>query len=310
MIIELDRVRKCYGPHAALDDLTLSIRPGTIGLLGPNGAGKSTLLKALLGLVRLTSGKAVVLGMDVRRHPEEIRRQIGYMPEDDCIFSGLSGVESVAFAGELCGLPRRHAARRAHEILDYVGIAEERYREVQTYSTGMRQKMKLAQALIHAPKLLFLDEPTSGLDPRARRRMLARIRNLSRNSGMSIVFSTHILHDLEDCCDSVLVLGRGRFRAYERMETLLRPARPLLNVRIIGDREAFLSACREDGIHDVQAGKEADRVIVGHPGDRPGTALFAAAARAGVSIRDLAPSKSSLEDIFHQLVGEPSHADL
>ncbi len=165
MILQLEDVTKNYGRFEALRGLTVDVQPGTIGLLGPNGAGKSTLIKALLGLVKLSGGRARVLGLDVRTPAREIRERVGYMPEDDCTIPGLKGVEAVALAGELAGLPSLTALRRAHEILDYVLLGEERYREVENYSVGMRQKVKLAQALIHAPQILFLDEPTSGLDP-------------------------------------------------------------------------------------------------------------------------------------------------
>ncbi len=180
MILQLENVTKRYGRFEALAGLTVDVRPGTIGLLGPNGAGKSTLIKAMLGLVKLSGGRARVLGLDVGRQAREIRERVGYMPEDDCTIPGLKGVEAVALAGELAGLPALTALRRSHEILDYVLLGEERYREVENYSTGMRQKVKLAQALIHAPQMLFLDEPTSGLDPAGRERMLRLIRSLSQ----------------------------------------------------------------------------------------------------------------------------------
>jgi len=209
MVIELEHVTKRYGDLLALDDLSVAIAAGALGLLGPNGAGKSTLIKLLLGLVGFREGTARVLGLDARRASRKIREQVGYMPEDDCILPGLRGVESVAYAGELAGIPPSTALRRAHEMLDYCAVGEERYREVQTYSTGLRQRVRLAQALIHAPKLLFLDEPTSGLDPEGREEMLELVRDLARERGISVVFSTHILRDVEVSCDAVLILGGG-----------------------------------------------------------------------------------------------------
>ena len=200
MILQLEDVTKFYGSFQALTGLSVGVRPGAIGLLGPNGAGKSTLIKALLGLVSLSRGSARVLGLDVRTQSGQIRELVGYMPEDDCSVAGLKGVESVALAGELAGLPSLTSLRRAHEILDYTLLGEERYREVQTYSSGMRQKVKLAQALIHAPKLLFLDEPTNGLDPAGREKMLRLIRNLAQKQDVSVIVSTHILSDVEACC--------------------------------------------------------------------------------------------------------------
>ncbi len=246
-MIELNQVTKRYGGQLALDRLTSAIRPGAVGLLGPNGAGKSTLIKLLMGLVRFTSGSAKVLDLDVRTQSRRIRELVGYMPEDDCFFAGLRGIASVAYSGELAGVPPLTALRRAHEVLDYVLIGEERYRLVQTYSTGMKQKIKLAQALIHSPRLVFLDEPTSGLDPHGREKMLQLIRNLATRKDVSVVVSTHILKDVEACCDAVLMVGRGKLLVYDTLENLRRTANEICRVRFEGDRNAFLAALASDG---------------------------------------------------------------
>lgn len=301
MILELEGVTKFYKRFLALDDLTVSVRPGAIGLLGPNGAGKSTLIKALLGLVRLSSGRAKVLGLDARSQSREIRERIGYMPEDDCSIAGLKGVESVALVGELAGLPALTSLRRSHEILDYVGVGEERYREVQTYSTGMRQKIKLAQALVHSPELIFLDEPTNGLDPTGREKMLRLVRNLTQKKGVSVIVSTHILSDIEACCDSALILGRGKLLVYDTLEHLQQVVDPSSRVRVGGDVEPLCRALTSRGI-DCEA-LAPNEVRVRGGGDI-GLMVFEAAREAGSVVREIAPSRNSLEDAFMRAVRE------
>ena len=179
MLIEIKNVSLFFGTTAALDNLSLAVQGGAVGLLGPNGAGKSTLLKTLLGFVQPNQGTAAVFGLDVQKNPLSIRRQVGYMPEDECLIPGMNAVQLVAYAGELCGMPRRDAMQRAHEVLYYVGLDEERYRTIDGYSAGMKQRVKLAQALIHDPKLLLLDEPTNGMDTSGREEMLALVKDIS-----------------------------------------------------------------------------------------------------------------------------------
>jgi len=297
MILDLRSVTKFYGGFKALDDVTVAVRPGTTGLLGPNGAGKSTLIKSLLGLVRLTSGMASVLELDARTRSREIRQKTGYMPEDDCYLAGLAGVQAVAFSGELAGMPPRTALRRAHEMLDYVGIAEERYREVQTYSTGMKQKIKLAQAIVHSPSLVFLDEPTNGMDPQGRERMLRLIRQLPEK-GVSVVVSTHILHDVEACCDSVLILGRGRLLVYDTLENLRTSTNGSYRVRFTGSGDAFAKALAGLGCPSRGSGDGEFEVLGAAP-----EAVFRAARESGAVIRQLASSRTSLEEIFLKAVG-------
>ncbi len=185
-VVELAQIDKWYGRVAALRSVNLRLMDGVTGLLGPNGAGKTTLIKVLLGLVRITRGAGTVLGFDLRRDARRIRQHVGFMPEDDCYIAGLSGVEMVQFAARLAGYPARESLRRAHEMLDFCGVEQERYREVDTYSTGMRQKVKFAQAIVHDPPLLILDEPTAGLDPDERVTMLRRIQGLARESGKAV----------------------------------------------------------------------------------------------------------------------------
>ncbi|HEV3002939.1 MAG TPA: ABC transporter ATP-binding protein [Pirellulales bacterium] len=309
----MEQVSKRYGGLVALDRLTASIRPGAVGLLGPNGAGKSTLIKLLLGLVRFTSGSAKVFDLDVRTQSRRIRELVGYMPEDDCYVAGLRGVASVAYAGELAGLPPLTALRRAHEMLDYVLIGEERYRWVQTYSTGMKQKIKLAQALIHSPKLVFLDEPTSGLDPQGREKMLQLVRNLATRKGVSVVVSTHILTDVEACCDAVLMVGSGKLLVYDTLEALRRTAQESCRVRFDGDRRAFLAALAAEGCRAEQP--DADELHVQGPAGRTADLIFRSAHASQTALRQVVPFRNSLEDIFLKAVheappGEANHAHL
>jgi len=300
-VLELEGVTKDYGRRRALDGVSTALRPGVVGLLGPNGAGKSTLIKTVLGLVRLGSGRAQVLGCDCQREYRRVRQLVGYMPEDDCILPGLKGIEAVAYAGELAGLPRLVALRRAHEVLDYVGIAEERYREVQTYSTGMRQKQKLAQAVVHDPRLVFLDEPTSGLDPLGRERMLRLVRALFDRAGVSVVLSTHILRDVEQVCDEVVILGAGRLLVHDTVDNLRRPVDESVVLSLDEELAAFTEALDESGVRFERRAAGELRVY-GEPAAAAALVLDTA-RRTGAVVRRLERGRNSLEDIFLKAVG-------
>src|SRR5579884_2459540 len=211
-MIDLRNLSRWYGNFQALRDVSFQLAPGRIGLLGPNGAGKSTLLKILLGLLPPSSGGGRVLGHALGEDSAALRRAIGYMPEADALIPGLRGAEYVALAGELYGMPRREAQRRAHEVLTYLELEDARYRRVEEYSTGMKQRVKLAQALVHDPPMLLLDEPTSGLDPSGREAMLRLLLTLGRDHGKSILLSTHLLGDVERVCETVVILFAGKVR--------------------------------------------------------------------------------------------------
>src|SRR6266481_3979626 len=208
--IDLANLSRWYGTQQALRDVSLHLEPGRVGLLGPNGAGKSTLLKILLGILPISSGSGSVLGHDLAHPNSTLRRDIGYMPEADALIPGLHGAEYVALAGELYGMPRRQAQRRAHEVLTCLELEDARYRHLEEYSTGMKQRLKLAQALVHDPPLLLLDEPTSGLDPAGRDAMLDLLLTLGREHGKSVLLSTHLLGDVERVCETVVILHLGR----------------------------------------------------------------------------------------------------
>ena len=240
-LISLVNIVKDYRKMRALNDVSCEIQPGITGLLGPNGAGKSTLIKVILGLVKVTGGTGQVLGHKLGRQGRLIRAKVGYMPEDDCYIPGLSGVEVVQFSACLAGIPSVEALRRAHEILDFCGMKQERYREIETFSTGMRQKVKFAAAIVHDPEFLILDEPTSGLDPEERESLLNRIKILAEDSGKSVVISTHILPDVQSICDYALIIAQGRVRLNESLEVLNRPTSPTITVQIEGSQPDFIS---------------------------------------------------------------------
>ncbi len=292
-----------YGRQTALDGVTADFAPGAVGLLGPNGAGKSTLLKALLGFVRPDAGALRVLDFDVARQPLAVRARIGYMPESDAQIPGLNAVSFVAYCGQLAGLPRAAAVQRAHEVLQYVGLGEERYRLVDTYSTGMRQRIKLAQALVHDPDLLCLDEPTNGMDPRGRDEMLALVRDLAYRKGVNVIVSSHLLPDVDATCEHVLVMHRGSIVASGPIAELKGPGRRAFEVRVKGDAAGFTAGLRAAGAEWHDDGTGVLRVLIGDDGGARD--LFALAAAHAVQVRHLRPSVPTLEDVFAEAIGEP-----
>ncbi|MEM8669880.1 MAG: ABC transporter ATP-binding protein [Planctomycetota bacterium] len=297
-IVEINGVTKRYAEVAALSDVSLRVEPGVTGLLGPNGSGKSTLIKSLLGLVKTQYGTGSVLQMEWPQRVREIRDQIGYLPEDDCYIAGLDGIESVAFMAHLAGLPGTEGLRRAHEICDFCDIAEERYRPVESYSTGMRQKLKFAQALVHDPPFLILDEPTTGLDPDQRESMLRRIRTLYKTHGKSILLSTHILPDVRSVCDQVIMLVGGRVRIIDTLQNLSRPTEPTVHVSVYGDASSLASRLRVDG-YSVEEEEDGSLRVAGMDTDRI-PQLWQAAAETETSVRRMAPAENSLDKIFFE----------
>jgi ABC-2 type transport system ATP-binding protein len=246
-IIETERLGKTYGAQNALSDVTVKVPPGTIGLLGPNGAGKSTFIKCLLNLETPTTGVARVLGRDIRASNRASRERVGYSPEQDCHISGMAGCEYVTYCGQLSGMPMRVARQRTHEILDLVGMGQERYRPVNTYSTGMRQRVKLAQALVHDPEVIFLDEPTNGLDPSGREHILNLIGSLWRDLGISVVMSSHLLRDIERVCDRVVIIAHGRMIEHDTIVGLKNRHRRIVELAPSSQRERFIEVLTTAG---------------------------------------------------------------
>ena len=297
MLFELEDVTKTYGSVTALRGLTVSMPEGAIGLLGPNGAGKTTMIRTLLGLIRINHGRGHVLDRDIHRDRMSIRQCVGFVPEDECLFPGMIGVEFAAFAGELCGMPTKDAMRRAHEVLDYVGLGEARYRKADSYSTGMKQRLKLAAGIVHDPKLLVLDEPTNGMDPAGRVEILELAVDLAHNKGMSLLFSSHLLPDVEAVCEHVMVLGRGRLLAQGRLEDLKKADAGRQIIRLKEPNPAFEQRLIQNGCR-VEPGGE-DLLITLAPSLGP-EFLWRAAAETRAQIRSLKPQRSTLEDVFHQ----------
>jgi ABC-2 type transport system ATP-binding protein len=327
--IELLQISRWYGPQPALRDITLTLAPGCIGLLGPNGAGKSTLLKILLGLLPPSAGTGQVLGhalppaestfqgrrslsrsLSVIAHDftgagSQLRRVIGYMPEADALVPGLRGAEYVALAGELYGMPRRQAQRRAHEVLTYLQLEDARYRRLEEYSTGMKQLLKLAQALVHDPPVLLLDEPTSGLDPAGRDAMLRLLHALAKDHGKSYILSTHLLGDVERVCDSVVILHQGRVLRHGGVAELRTRRQDRYRLQIQGNPTAFLEELRLEGvcvIHDNGRGQL--RVAV--PNGWATRAFFALADNHSVVLRGLQSDDEDLEELFYRVLSEQS----
>lgn len=297
-LISVQGVEKRYGDFIALRDINLEIAPGCVGLLGPNGAGKSTLLKALLALHPVSRGSVSVFGLEVGRSPYEVRRRIGYMPEGDAVMGDLTALEFTTFAAELCGLPRAEAIARSHQVLYYVGLGEVRYRRLGTFATGMRQRARLAQALVGEPELLLLDEPTSGLDPQGRREMLSLLVDIPRRTGASLLLSTHILPDVEKTCDQVIVLAEGQVRYSGELAPLLNQGAGLYEVRVCRETPRLKEALEAKGLVVTQRG---DTLEVRVEGDDP-SPILESAVDLGVAVRHLAPLVYSLERAFHKTV--------
>ncbi len=302
LVIDLENITVLFGRQKALDAVSMQFAGGSMGLLGPNGAGKSTLLKTLLGFIDPVSGGGKVLGFDIHSQQLAIRQRVGYMPENDCHIPGMNAVSFVAYAGQLGGMKPKDAMQRAHEILYYVGLEEARYRNVETYSAGMKQRIKLAQALVHDPELIFLDEPTNGLDPKGRIEMLELIRDISNSKGIHVILSTHLLPDVEWVCRDAMVVHKGRRLASGKIEDLKRGTGAVFECRIKGDADSFSAELRMLGCR-CQDGE--DGVIRIHMVDGLGSqSLLRVARDHKVQIRHLVPLKQSLEDVFLQVIGE------
>ncbi|MBI4657506.1 MAG: ABC transporter ATP-binding protein [Verrucomicrobia bacterium] len=238
-IIETANLSKAFGQQKALDQVNLTVRPGAIGLLGPNGAGKTTLIKCLLQLQPFHGGSVRLLGRDVKSEGREIRKRVGYASEQDCHIPGMVGCEYATYCAQLCGLPFQAARQRAHEMLDFVGMGQERYRKIDTYSTGMKQRLKLAQAIVHDPEIVLLDEPTNGLDPKGQVQILELVQSLWKVHGISVVLSSHLLHDVDRICDQIIIIARGRVLVHDTLQNLKSRRRGAAEV-VVADRQSEL----------------------------------------------------------------------
>jgi ABC-2 type transport system ATP-binding protein len=301
MSVKIKDIHFSYGKIKALDGVDLDLPQGAIGLLGPNGAGKSTLLRLLLGFLTPEMGEGSVLEYDIRNQQSQIRRYVGYMPEDDCFIPGMDAVSFTSYLGELSGMPRQEAMKRAHEVLFYVGLEESRYRLLETYSAGMKQRLKLAQAIVHDPKLIFLDEPTSGLDPQGRKNILDLIMDISSKKDIQVLISSHILPDIEQTCSYVVILNKGKLASQGRISELKQINYSLYEIKIKGEEKVFLEKIQ--GIKGKVEETEDKLLRVYLP---PGTSpqeIFRIAAEQKVQVRHFVKSQTSLEDLFAEAVG-------
>ena len=294
-VITARNLRKMYGPHLALDDVNLEIPHGAVGILGPNGAGKSTLFKCLLGLITTTSGDGTVLGYDIRTEGDKIRSRIGYMPEYDALDPDLSAIDQVRYAGELLGMNPAHATRRAHEVLEYVGLKDQRYRKIETYSTGMKQAAKLACALVHDPDVLICDEPTNGLDQRAREFMLQTLRRTVSEGNRSVLMSSHVMDDVQEVCDRIVMIHNGKIVVQRRIEDLARQIEREIEISVWGGASRMQQELESRGFAVRRLGRvlRVDRVD-----DSTTRNILEAAVSADVQVRQMQEYEPDLEDIF------------
>ncbi len=294
-VIELEGLGVRFGPRDILKGLTCSLSGRTIGLLGPNGAGKSTLINTLLGFYQPSGGTARIFGYDIRSQTKQIRSIVGYMPENDAFIANMTAVSFIRFMGELSGLPSEAALERAHESLFYVGLGESRYRKVGTYSLGMKQLAKLAQAIVHGPKLIILDEPTNGLDPPARQRMIRMIKEMREVHDLHIVLCSHLLRDVEEICEEVLILKDGRIVHYSNLEEERRANRRFVEMEPVGDSAAFAQALEGMGCECALSTNRLKAVLSEGMEIRD---IYRLAAERDVQLRRLNYRRDTLEDIF------------
>lgn len=299
--IQVKGLTFAYGSDPVLKDVTFRLDQCSVGLLGPNGSGKTTLLRALLGHLHIPAGTVSTMGFDMARDAYPARRFIGWMPERGGILPGMSGVAMVAYLGELGGMPRTDALQRAHEVLNYVGLADERYREADTYSQGMRQRLKLAQALVHDPAWLFLDEPTAGLDPRGRLSMLDLVKDLARDKGFGVILSTHLLADVKAVCEEIVVLRQGKLLDHGRVDTDAETRTAQFVLEGFGDVESFAVALRARGIEPTI---EERQLVATTDVDSGPRLILEAASASGYALRRMQRHTETLEDLFFQLVDE------
>lgn len=304
-VVELDQLRVRLGKRDILQGISAQLgRSGTgkaIGLLGPNGAGKSTLIQTLLGFHRPVSGSAKILGFDCHQQPREVKARIGYMPENDSFLGQVTAVSFLKLMAELSGLPASAALEKAHEVLFHVGLGEARYRPLGTYSLGMKQMAKLAQAIIHGPDLVILDEPTNGLDPAARARMLKLIREMKEDHGMNVLLCSHLLTDVEAVCDEVVILKAGQIVHHADLEAERKLNKRFIELEVRGDDRGLAAALVEQGAEGVNEGEGRWRIVL--PAEIEVNLLWKVAARQQLEVRKLTQRRDTLEEIFLKAVG-------
>lgn len=303
LIIESSALTKSYGPHVALDSLDIRIEKGSTGLLGPNGAGKSTFLKTILGLIQLTSGEGKVLGFDIRTQGDQIRQRIGYMPEYDALNPNMDAIHQVRYSGELIGMNPNVALQRAHQALEYVGLGEQRYREVSSFSTGMKQATKLACALIHDPALIIADEPSNGLDAQAREFMLNTLETTVNQGQRSVLMASHLMDDVERVCGNIVLLHKGKLAAQGKIEDL-KAIDKEVEIHVWGSPGKMEETLTDRG---MKVRREGRVMRVGHKGDNTYNEILQAAADIGTQVRRMHDHEASLEDLFLVIMERLGH---
>ncbi|HLF79486.1 MAG TPA: ABC transporter ATP-binding protein [Dehalococcoidia bacterium] len=294
-LIETRELSKRYGKNVlALESLSLTISPGVTGLVGANGAGKSTLLKILLGLLEPTSGGASLLGFDVASQGPTLRQYVGYMPEHDCLPNDISATDFVSHMAQVNGIPRAEARERTAEVLRHVGLFEERYRPIGGYSTGMKQRVKLAQALVHDPRLLMLDEPTNGLDPAGRDEMLDLIRRVGSDFGMSILMSSHLLGEIERVCDYLVVIDFGRLMQSNSISSFT-SSMQVLSIEVDAQQDELVRRLQARGLRVVEDGRV---VQISIDDLKPYDIVRDEVVSLGVGLLRMEQRRHHLEDLF------------
>jgi ABC-2 type transport system ATP-binding protein len=304
-VIELDNLSVCLGRREILHGIScrLGVSGGgrAVGLLGPNGAGKSTLIRTLLGFHCPSSGSARILGHDCRHSTLEAKTRIGYMPENEALIANLTAVAFLRLMGEISGLPPETALEKAHEVLYHVGLGEARYRQLGTYSLGMRQMAKFAQSIVHGPEVLILDEPTNGLDPAARKRMLELVREMKEEHGMNVILCSHLLKDVEEVCDEAVILHEGRIVHHSDLEAERRSNLRFVELEVTGEDGNLGAALRAQGAEGVTEGGGRWRVVM--PAGVQLKELWTLLARENLGVHKLMHRRDTLEEIFLKAVG-------
>ena len=294
LIIETNALTKSYGPHVALDSLNLEVQRGATGLLGPNGAGKSTFFKTILGLIQATSGEGYVLGHDIRTEGLAIRSKIGYMPEYDALDDDMDALHQVRYSGELLGMNPVVAMARAHTAMEYVGLGELRYRQINSFSTGMKQATKLACSIIHDPELIIADEPSNGLDADSRQAMLDTLSNMVTTGNRSVLMASHLMDDVEQVCENIVLLHKGKLAAQGRIEDLKAIDREI-EIHVWGKANELENALGKEGL---EVRREGRMMRIRHDGDATTYRILKCAAETGAQVRRMHEYEASLEDLF------------
>ena len=302
MLLSIENLSVSYGKHRVLDNINLSLPNTSIGLLGPNGAGKSTLIKAILGLLTPDSGKGRFLNFEVGSKDKRLRQYVGYMPESDCLIPGFNAIRYVSYCARLNGMAEREAFKRAHKVLYLVGLGEARYRNLDTYSTGMKQRLKLAQAIVHDPYLVFLDEPTNGLDPEGREEMLDLIRQIAEIEDRCVVLSSHLMRDVERCSEYLVIMDKQQIQCQGYLKDLCSGQAGRYRLRVNRDRDVAVQVLRDGGIPIEMVHPKEPMFEITLPPEHKARDLFAMLIGKGIQIRQLRPRNYTVEEVYRKYV--------